>query len=250
MWRLEQWLHLPSELTLQRGIIPHSFLTQACNIFYATVHVPALLVTLIWLFARHRDRYRWIRNNLAVLTAGCLLIQFIPVAPPRMFADLGFIDTGLRYGQSVYGAGGSGESNQLAALPSIHVGWAIVVAVAVITASHHRWRWLIVVHPALTMYAVMVTGNHWWLDGILAGAILAASMAVLRLRSDDRRDADHHVVVEGRDRNRVEQLTTEDDRGDQENGHEPGRGAEQHGATGVLVDGAGHEADRTGSGQA
>jgi hypothetical protein len=180
VWDLERTLHLPSELTLQRGIIPHSLLTQACNIFYATVHVPALLVVLVWLFARHRDHYRWIRNNLAVVTAGCLVIQFIPVAPPRMYPDLGFIDTGLRYGQSVYGVGGSGESNQLAALPSIHVAWALIAAVGVIVASRNRWRWLVILHPVVTMYAVMVTGNHWWLDGIVAGALLAASTLVLR----------------------------------------------------------------------
>jgi hypothetical protein len=180
VWHVEQALHLPSELTLQRWIVPHSWLTQACNIFYATVHVPALIATLLWLFARHRDRYRWVRNNLAVVTAGCLFVQFIPVAPPRMFPDLGFIDTGLRYGQSVYGTGGSGVSNQLAAMPSIHVGWAVLVAVGVIAASTSRWRWLIVVHPVVTMYAVMVTGNHWWLDGIVAVAILALSMAVVR----------------------------------------------------------------------
>jgi PAP2 superfamily protein len=180
IWHVEQTLHLPSELTLQRGVIPHSLLTQACNIFYATVHVPAVIAVLIWLFFRHREHYRWVRNNLAVLTAGCVLIQFIPVAPPRMFPDLGFIDTGLRYGQSVFGPGGSGESNQLAAMPSIHVGWAVLVAVAVVVASRSRWRWLIILHPAATMYTVMVTGNHWWLDGVVSAAILAVSLAVFR----------------------------------------------------------------------
>jgi hypothetical protein len=254
VWDVERALHLPSELTLQRDVIPHSLLTQACNIFYATVHVPAVIAALVWLFLRHRDHYRWVRNNLAVLTAGCLFLQFIPVAPPRMFPELGFIDTGLRYGQSVYGAGGSGESNQLAAMPSIHVGWAVLVAVGVVVASRSRWRWLVLLHPAFTMYAVMVTGNHWWLDGIVAAAILGLSILVLRpparAELEERRDGDGDVVLDHRDRDGFEQLAAEHDGGGEEHGHEPGRPAEEDRPPGVLVDGAGHQAHGAGGGQA
>jgi hypothetical protein len=119
VWNVEQRLHLPSELAVQRQALHHRLVVESLNAYYALVHVPALGILLVWLFFRHRDRYPPVRNVLAVLTAACLVIQTIPVAPPRFRPDLGFVDTGLLYRQSVYGTGGSGISNQLAAMPSV-----------------------------------------------------------------------------------------------------------------------------------
>lgn len=165
-------LHFPTELSVQHAVLPHPWLVQFLNGYYAIAHVPAMGILLVWAFFRHRTRYTWIRNTLALTTAGCLALQTIPVAPPRFRPDLGYVDTALRYSQSVYGRGGSGISNQLSAMPSIHVGWAVLVAVAVILASRSRWRWLVLLHPVLTVVAVVATANHWWLDGIVAVAIL------------------------------------------------------------------------------
>ena len=121
VWHVEQRLHLPSELAVQHQALHHRLVVESLNAYYALVHVPALGILLVWLFFRHRDRYPPVRNVLAVLTAACLVMQTIPVAPPRFRPDLGFVDTGLLYRQSVYGTGGSGISNQLAAMPSVHV---------------------------------------------------------------------------------------------------------------------------------
>jgi len=118
-----------------------------------------------------------VRNTVAILTAACLLIQLIPVAPPRMFENLGFVDTALRYGQSVYGVAGSGFADQLSAMPSVHVAWAVLEAVFVIQISPSRWRGLVLVHTTLTILIVTVTANHWWLDGIVAAILLAAVAA-------------------------------------------------------------------------
>jgi len=178
VWRVERDLHLPSEVSVQHLVLPHPLWVQAVNGFYAVVHVPALVVFLVWLFFRHPGVYtRW-RNVGAILTGSCLLIQMIPVAPPRLLPDLGFVDTAVRYGQSVYGTGGLKIAPQLAAMPSVHVGWAVFIAVAVIAVSNSRWRWLILLHPALTLFAVVSTGNHWWLDGIVAAALLPCAMAL------------------------------------------------------------------------
>jgi hypothetical protein len=177
---VERTLHLPSELRLQRALLPHHLAIQFLNVFYAVAHVPAVGVLLLWLFFRHRDRYAAIRNALALTTAGCLLIQMVPVAPPRFLPDLGYVDAGLRYHQSVYGTGGSGISNQLAAMPSLHVGWSVLVAFGVVTVSRSRWRWLVIVHPLLTIVAVVATGNHWWLDGIVAVMVLAVAVGLQR----------------------------------------------------------------------
>ena len=128
-------------------MLPHPWLVQAANVYYAVVHVPALIAMLIWLFVRHRDRYPAVRNTLALLTGACLLVQLVPVMPPRLMSSLGFVDTGHLYGQSVYTALGRGASDQLSAMPSLHVGWALLVGIVVVVASTSRWRWLVLAHP-------------------------------------------------------------------------------------------------------
>lgn len=177
VWDFERTLRFPSELALQRALIDHRLVMQSINVYYAGVHVPAMGLCLVWLFWRHRDRYPAVRNILAMTTLGVLLIQMVPVAPPRLLPELGFVDAGLLYGQSVYGTGGSGISNQLAAMPSMHYAWCFIVCLAVVRISRSRWRWLIVLHPILTALAVTATANHWWLDGVVAGMILIVAIA-------------------------------------------------------------------------
>jgi PAP2 superfamily len=178
VWRVERDLHLPSERDLQNLVLPHPHLVEFLNGYYAVVHVPALVVFLVWLFLRHPESYpRW-RNVGALLTGAALLIQLIPVAPPRLMPQLGFVDTALRYGESVYGAGGIRNAPQLAAMPSLHVGWAVFVAVVTIVVSSSKWRWLVLAHPATTVFVVVATANHWWLDGIVAAALLPLAIVV------------------------------------------------------------------------
>jgi PAP2 superfamily len=173
LWDVEQALHLPSEAALQRWVLPYPAVVQAANVYYAVVHVPALIAFLIWLFFRHRGRYASIRNTVALTTGLCLVVQLIPFAPPRLYPELGFVDTAKVYGQSVYGAIGSGISDQLSAMPSVHVAWAVLIGWAVVRVSPSRWRWLILLHPVLTVLVITVTANHWWLDGAVAVAIMA-----------------------------------------------------------------------------
>ncbi len=175
---VQRWLHLPSELGWQQAIIDHPLVVQFANLYYAIAHVPAVIIVLLWLFVRHRDDYPPVRNVLALLTGACLLIQLVAVMPPRFLPELGYVDTAHQFGQSVYPQLGTGANNQMSAMPSLHVGWAVLVAFAAIVASRSRWRWLVLAHPALTVWAVVVTANHWWLDGIVAVAILAVAVAV------------------------------------------------------------------------
>ncbi|MCL2782035.1 MAG: phosphatase PAP2 family protein, partial [Actinomycetia bacterium] len=184
---------LPAEQDVQRLITGHPLLAQAANLYYATMHFAMLFALLLWLFARHRDRYRRARNTIALLTAGCLLLQFVPVAPPRLLpAGYGFVDTAAKYGQSVYAALSGMGADEMSAMPSVHVGWAVAVAVAVITISPSRWRWLILAHPAVTIFVVVATANHYWLDGIVAvGLLVAALLAQRATRALARRRRDH-----------------------------------------------------------
>jgi len=173
----ERDVHLPSELDAQHLITPHPWLAQACNLYYATMHFAALGLLLVWLFARHRDRYPAVRTTIVLLTGACLLIQLVPVAPPRLLTDLGYVDTAEQYGQSVYTALQAVGPDQLSAMPSVHVGWAVLIGVVVVRISPSPWRWLVLVHPAITIFVVAATANHFWLDGIVAVALLALAMS-------------------------------------------------------------------------
>ena len=178
--RISHWLPLPSEHRLQGWVLPHSWLTQFCNGYYAIMHVPALGIFLVWMFFRHRDRYPPWRNVLAALTGISLAIQLVPVAPPRLIPGAGFVDTALLFNQSVYGSLGAGAADQLSAMPSVHVGWASLIAIAAFTSTRSRWHWIAVAHGALTWFVVVATANHWWLDGIVELAILGFVFVVER----------------------------------------------------------------------
>ena len=169
---VQEWLHLPSELSLQAFALRHDWIGWSSTAYYGAAHVPGIIVFLVWLFAFHRDVYpRW-RNALAILTGFCLFIRFVKVAPPRFLTELGYVDLSDVYGMSVYGPVGTGVSAQFAAMPSLHVGWAAVVAFGMLAATTRWWRWIGMAHLVLTLFVVAATGHHWWLDGIVALALL------------------------------------------------------------------------------
>jgi hypothetical protein len=178
--RFQREVGLPSERGLQHLIDGREWAAQACNLYYASMHFAMLGVFLLWLFTRHRDRYPFVRNVLVVFTALALLIQLIPVAPPRLLPELGFVDIAEKYGMSVYNVAGL-SVDELGAMPSVHVGWSLLIAWAVIRVSSSRYRWLAALHPVFTLFVVVATGNHFWLDGIVAAVLLVASECVVRL---------------------------------------------------------------------
>jgi hypothetical protein len=176
--RVERDWHLPSETRAQDLITGHPWLVEMINVYYATMHFAALSVLLLWMFLRRRDRYAYWRTTIVLLTASCLLIQLLPVAPPRLLPEFGFVDTAAQYGQSVYSALSAVGPDQLSAMPSVHVGWAVLVAIAAWTLTTSRWRWLGVGHAVVTVFVVAATANHFWLDGIVASALLGFVLVV------------------------------------------------------------------------
>ncbi|WP_406443452.1 phosphatase PAP2 family protein [Streptomyces sp. NBC_00631] len=200
VWDLERTLHLPSEVDVQSALLHGDALVHLANTYYATVHFPATLAFLVWLYLRRPAHYVWARRVLAAVTAAALVLPFtFPLAPPRMLAATGLVDTARVYGPSVYGPPSSDHlSNQFAAMPSLHFGWALMVAIGLIVAtrppvSHHHpergatrrsirpsWRWLWLLHPAITLLVIVGTANHYWLDAIVATAMLGTALALIR----------------------------------------------------------------------
>lgn len=178
IWELQRTLHLPSELAMEQWLMRHELLAHWTVAYYAGVHVPSLLIFLLWLWVRHRDRFPIWRNVLAITTGFCLFIRFIRVAPPRLLPEYGFVDLPALLGRDIYGPVGTGASDQFAAMPSIHVAWACVICFGIFTSTTSRWRWVGPIHLALTFWCVMATANHWWLDGLVACALVGIAYAM------------------------------------------------------------------------
>ncbi|MFJ8792568.1 phosphatase PAP2 family protein [Streptomyces sp. NPDC102462] len=181
VWDLERTLHLPGEGSVQSALLHGGPLVHLANTYYATVHFPATLAFLVWLYLRRPAHYLWARRVLAAVTTAALVLPFtFPLAPPRMLAATGLVDTARVYGPSVYGPPSSDHlSNQFAAMPSLHFGWALMVAIGLTAATRSHWRWLWLLHPLITLLVIVATANHYWLDAIVAAALLGLALAAI-----------------------------------------------------------------------
>jgi hypothetical protein len=188
--RFEEWLGLPFEDNLQRFLLDHPTLIKLLNHYYIWFHFPVAIGLLLWLYLRHHDRYHSIRNLMAFVTFAALVIHLVfPLAPPRMMT--GFVDTMREFGPSIYPANAvDGAANQIAAMPSLHFGWAMIEAMAVISVLKSRWRWLALIHPTLMTLSIIATANHWWIDAAAAAALVLIAIGawrLLRVWAGDRR---------------------------------------------------------------
>jgi hypothetical protein len=187
----ERALRLPNELAVQQVLLSSEWVTRAANVYYAAVHFPLTAGFLIWLFAKSREQYARIRTSMAILTGLALVIHAaFPLAPARMLDGLGFVDTAARYGPTVYSQAPQADSvaNQFAAMPSLHFGWAVMVAIGIARVGRTRLRWLWVAHPVITLLVIVGTGNHYWMDAaVAAGLILLSERAVRAWSTAGRR---------------------------------------------------------------
>jgi len=167
---------LPSEADLQSFVLPHDWAVLVADTYYTALHIPVFVITLLWVLLRHGSDWPFVRTTTVLLTGSCLLIQFWAVAPPRLIPDLGIIDTAMENGRSVYAA--IPGANQLSAMPSVHMAWSVAVALFIIVVARSPWRWLALMYPSATMAVVVVTGNHFWMDGIVSMLLLGFSVAV------------------------------------------------------------------------
>jgi membrane-associated phospholipid phosphatase len=193
---LERALSLNHEPLLQQSIVDSSELTRMANWVYIFGHWPVIAVVLSWLLIRHSDVFRRARTAMfASGLTGMVVFATFPVAPPRL-AVAELVDTVTEQSHAYRVLQPAAFTNQYAAMPSLHVGWNLVVGLALCAVACHRWQRVVgVALPAAMTAAVLVTANHYILD-VLAGGLLAGGAWMLAsdrarpLRSRCRRSLD------------------------------------------------------------
>ena len=179
LYDLERYLHLDIEPALNSWLADRGVLATLANYEYAYTYIVSALILFAWVYARHPELFRRVRDSFIVLNLlamTCFVLY--PVTPPRMLAESGFIDTVAQRG--TVGSWGSGivdQANQLAAMPSLHVGWALwVSAVLARMTARRSVQVLSAAHVVLTVLVVMATANHYLLDAV--GAVVAVWLSV------------------------------------------------------------------------
>lgn len=169
----ERLLGLDVEAGLQSLVLPHHWAVTLANWVYIWGHWPVITATLVWLYRTRRFDYLLLRNALFLSGAiGLVIFVSYPVAPPRLL-PAGYVDTVTELSTSYRVLQPPSLVNKYAALPSLHVGWNLLIGVAVFRTGAGRWARLFgVVSPAAMVAAVVLTGNHYVVDAIL-GAIVA-----------------------------------------------------------------------------
>ncbi|MEV6791572.1 phosphatase PAP2 family protein [Streptomyces sp. NPDC051320] len=195
---LEKSLRFNLERPLNRLFTDTPALGIPADFAYASLHYLVTPAVLIWLFHRHPVRYRLARTWLLISTMlGLIGFTLLPTCPPRLLAPAeGFVDTMAQY--SSYGWWGTeasaprglgGMTNQFAAMPSLHVGWAFWCGVML-------WRYgrtpltrtLAVLYPLTITFVVVGTANHYLLDAVAGAAVMGVGLVLAgpALRITDR----------------------------------------------------------------
>jgi hypothetical protein len=186
---LEGWVFTHLEVPLNEwmvGITPVAVV--ACYV-YALLHYAA--TPIVFFMSRRRGGWQYWRGYWALVLASAIALvayALYPAAPPRLTPDLGVIDVMSHF--SEFGWWGSAASaprgigdatNQYAAMPSMHFGWALWCAIQLWGFRRRIWRVLAVVYPTVLLVVVVGTGNHYLLDVVAGGAVVVAAYAVVEV---------------------------------------------------------------------
>ena len=197
--QIERWAGLFHEETLQEMVLRfHSYIVF-WNIYYGTFHFIVTAFALIWMYRSFPKRYPLWRNTLA-FTTGFALIGFAsyPLMPPRLLPiSYGFVDTLDKFGALWSFDSGAMQkiSNQYAAMPSLHCAWALWCTLVMWPQVRSWWaKTLLVAYPIATVYCIMITANHYWLDAVGGFVTLGAGFLAAKVFTGwtDRRWAARH----------------------------------------------------------
>lgn len=183
---IEKALGLYIEADVQDAFIEWTAFIQFWNLFYGLFHFLVTFVVLIWLYHRDPGRYRfWRRAGLIGTSSALIGFAVFPLMPPRLLGNCGpfgacregspYVDTVIDVGGiwSFESSGMEAISNQYAAMPSLHIGWALWCAILLVPRLRSRWAKTVAAgYPLLTLFAIVVTANHYWIDGVGGAAVI------------------------------------------------------------------------------
>jgi membrane-associated phospholipid phosphatase len=191
-WRVidaEQRLAGLGELTLQGWTQSSRVLETLVAWTYWNSEFTVIGLALLWVYFRRNELFTRFRNTILLANVlGLIGYVVLPTAPPRFFTSIGFTDTlgqigGLNHGSGLVQL----ASNPYAAMPSLHAADALIVGVILASAVRRPvWKAVWILWPAWVWFAVMATGNHFWLD-VLAGIVLAVITLMITYRSAVKR---------------------------------------------------------------
>ncbi len=193
---LEQLTHLAWEQSLQRAFLSAPDLVKAMNVFYFVGHFVLTAVFFFWLYHVSRDGFRSFRNGFLAATAIALIIHWkFPTAPPRLVG--GYVDTLRQLSNIDIGSpGGSSFSNPVAAVPSLHAGWALGVGIGLIRfARSSLWRIVGVVYPIAVFLTIVVTGNHFVFDALAGIGVMGLGFVLTQAVSRRSGDGEDGAIL-------------------------------------------------------
>jgi len=176
---IERALGLFVEPTVHAWVSGREWLIDAASWSYVNSHFTVTVLTLAWIYLRRNDAFYFVRNMFMVAMAVALVAYAAyPTAPPRFMPEWGFRDSVADFtGIASNSASADLLFNPFAAVPSMHVAFALMLGAAMVRISSRVWvRTLWIAYPLLVSFAVVATANHWWLDALF-GAMTAAASA-------------------------------------------------------------------------
>lgn len=179
----ERRLGIYRELELQALILDSRILVNVVNWVYIWGHWPLITGIVLWMVMRHRDAFPLYRNAFLISGAiGMVIFALYPVAPPRLMPDLAFVDTVTQQSRSYRVFQPPALTNPYAAMPSLHFGWNLLMGIAVIRQSRAWWAKAFgVVMPCAMFASIVLTGNHYILDGVAGGVIVVVALVLASL---------------------------------------------------------------------
>jgi hypothetical protein len=179
---LEHHLGIFHEQTIQHWALHWRPIIISANYYYGSLHFIVTIFAGVFLYRKFSDDYPRYRNMLAIATGLALIgFTFYPLAPPRMFPNLGFVDTLLKDPAfwSFDSGGAQKVSNQFAAMPSVHIAWsgwcALVLGPRLKNKTAAALAWA---YPIITVFVIVITANHYFLDAVGGVVILTVAWFV------------------------------------------------------------------------
>ena len=180
---LEKSLHTFFEPNLQSIFIDHRWIIDFANYMYMNSHFVVTTAFLVWLYVFRNQNFYFVRNMFMVAMALAIVgYALVPTAPPRLFPQEGFVDTITDFAQVNHDSGlVKLFINPYAAIPSMHVAFSTMIGVTGVLISRHTFaKVLWAAYPLLVFWVVVVTANHFWIDG--AAGLLVAVLSALAAR--------------------------------------------------------------------